>query len=198
MGDVVSLVEKAAETIEADEAEKWPPGWPRVSSRSTTWRTSSPAPQDGRYGRSPGMLPGIGKLQRTTRMDDSTFAPGSDHFVHDRASGGAIRRLRTRPASAGRGRIRNAGPRHQPSPQAAHGDGEDMKKVGKMGGAGIGRHVRWRHADPRAAVRSRRRTSARRFARWTSVCRAWAPLNARPSARVPERISRASAKVTPG
>jgi signal recognition particle GTPase len=32
MGDIVSIVEKAAETIEEEDAESWPSAWPRVSS----------------------------------------------------------------------------------------------------------------------------------------------------------------------
>jgi len=32
MGDVVSLVERAAETIQHEEAKRWPPKWPRASS----------------------------------------------------------------------------------------------------------------------------------------------------------------------
>jgi signal recognition particle subunit SRP54 len=32
MGDVVSIVEKAAAAIEEEDAERWPSAWPRVSS----------------------------------------------------------------------------------------------------------------------------------------------------------------------
>ena len=64
MGDVVSLVEKAAETIEHEEAEKLPPSCRRASSTSTTWPQQLKQMQkmgglDGHVG----MLPGIGKMQ---------------------------------------------------------------------------------------------------------------------------------------
>jgi signal recognition particle subunit SRP54 len=76
MGDVVGLVEKAAETIDQEEAEAIAERMQKGSSISTTRRAAQADAEDRRHEGMLGMLPGIGKMKKQiegANLDDKVF-----------------------------------------------------------------------------------------------------------------------------
>jgi signal recognition particle subunit SRP54 len=78
MGDIVSLVEKAAENFDAEKAQTMAPDEDPASSISMTWPSSCRQMQKlGGMGGIMGMMPGMGKMKdqmSAAGMDDKTFA----------------------------------------------------------------------------------------------------------------------------
>ena len=97
MGDVVSLVEKAAETIEQEEAEtaRQEAGQRQFRSRRSR-RQLRQLRKMGGMGGVMGMLPGVQKikkqLERGQSRRRSDQAPGSDHRLDDQSASARTRR----------------------------------------------------------------------------------------------------------
>ena len=105
MGDVVSLVEKAAETVDQEEAEKL-----AAKLEKGRFDLDDLAAQlrqirrMGGMGGMLGMLPGIGKIKK--QLDEANIderhhqAPGGDHLVDDQGRAAQSEAARTARAGA--------------------------------------------------------------------------------------------------
>ena len=181
MGDIVSLVEKAAEQIDMEKAAKM-----AEKMRKGVFDLDDLSDQLGQIEKMGGMggimsmLPGVAKMKdqlqqfRLRRQDGQ--APARDHLLDDAArapqpASAQRRRAQGQPQEADRGGRRRAGRGGQPPAQAAPPDGrhdENDGRQGRQGHDGQARpddgHGRRRDAEPRAdrrdAEADRRRSGA--------------------------------------
>ena len=201
MGDIVSLVEKAAQAIDAEQAAKMAEKMRKgVFDLNDLSDQLAQIEKLGGLGGVMGMLPGVAKLKDQMavvpfrRKDDQ--APARDHLVDDADGAAQSRRPQGVAQEAhrgGGGRDRRAG---QPPAQAAPPDGRHDEGDGRLGGqarpdgparANDGVRRRHGHADPgadrrdaevgrrrrrrRAAYPARRRPAPSTCRRSSPACR---------------------------
>ena len=178
MGDVVSLVEKAAQTIDAEKAQQI-----AQKMRKGEFDLEDLADQLkqmqklGGMGGVMGMLPGVGKIKQQmagANLDDSVLKRQTRHHLVDDAAGAAPSQgSRCQAQAAHRGRLRHQGRGHQQAAEDAPPDGghdEDDGQEQRHDAAHGGRHGAWAPVAARRARRSSRR--CRRSSR-VSIRRRW-------------------------
>ena len=133
MGDVVSLVEKAAETVDRDEAEKL--AAKMAKGNFDLDDLAGQLRQIRRMGGMGGMLsmlPGIGKLKkqlgRRQHRREHHQAPGSDHLVDDQKRTAQPEIVERFAAAAHCRRFGNVGPGDQSAVEAVPGYGRHDEK----------------------------------------------------------------------
>ncbi len=190
MGDIVSLVEKAAATIDAEKAARVAERMRKGAFDLTDLREQLLQMQQmGGMSGLMGMLPGVAKMknQLASANLDERLLKRQVAAINSmtRAGAPASRHPQGQPQEAHRGRLRHQGRGHQPHAQDAshHGgrhEGDGRRQARADGGnrqhAGAG----LRHAEPRADGQARGKNARRLAARRPAAQRA-APR--RPSAR---------------
>ena len=158
MGDIVSLVEKAASTIDAEKAarvaEKMRKGAFDLSDlRDQLVRNAA----DGRDGRADGHAAGRRQDEEPACLRQSrrarAQASDGDHRFHDAAGAQESRRAEGEPQEAHRRGLRHQGRRHQPHAENAphHGgrdEGDGRRQARPDGGHRQYAGARRRHAEP--------------------------------------------------
>ena len=194
MGDVVSLVEKAAETVDEEEAEalakKMQKGDFDLNDMAKQLRQMR---KMGGLGGLMSMLPGVGKMKdqmAKANVDDKPAqAPGGDHRVDD-AGRTAQPEDHPRLAQAqDRRRLRHLHPGGQQAAEAAHDHVEDDEEDAEDGQEGPDAPRHARHDAARVPV-TRRRGPERAF-------RFNVPIEVRKSMSLKIRLSRGGAKKRP-
>ncbi len=156
MGDVVSLVEKAAETVDRDEAEKLAAKLEK--GRFDLDDLAGQLRQIRRMGGMGGMLamlPGIGKIKKQLRgrqyRREHHQAPGGDHLVDDQGRAAQPQALERLAAAAHCGGLRHHGAGDQPASEAVPGHGRHHEKDEKAGPQRAGAPRAWPRCCPAAA-----------------------------------------------
>ena len=157
MGDIVSLVEKAAATIDAEKAarvaEKMRKGaFDLADLREQLVQMQSMGGMSGLMS----MLPGIAKIKNQIaerNLDEKRAqAPSRDHRFDDAAGAAQSRSAEGKPQAAHRRRLRHQAGGHQPAPQNAshHGrrdEGDGRRQAGADGRPRQHAGARRRHAE---------------------------------------------------
>ena len=196
MGDIVSLVEKAAATIDAEKAARVAEKMRKGAFDLSDLREQLVQMQQmGGIGRADGHAarhrqdeePAGERQPRRARAQ----APGGDHRFHDRAGAPPSRRPQGEPQEAHRRRLRHQGRGHQPAAQDAshHGrrhEGDGRSQARADGGARQHAGVRRRHAVAGTDGEARREDAG------------WNARDAgRPAAGIPRRAGRLAAHARP-
>ncbi len=157
MGDIVSLVEKAAATIDAEKAARVAEKMRKGAFDLSDLREQLVQMQQmGGMAGLMGMLPGIAKMKNqlaSANLDERVLKRQvGDHRFHDAAGAPQSRRPQGEPQEAHRRRLRHQGRGHQPAAQDAshHGrrhEGDGKRRQARTDG-GARQHVgaRRRHA----------------------------------------------------
>jgi signal recognition particle protein len=154
MGDIVGLVEKAAQTIDVEKAHKI-----AEKMKKGAFDLDDLSEQ----------LKQVERMGWRNRRQDGE-APARDHFVDDAEGAPQPKNPRRQAQAPHRRRLRHHARRHQPSAQDAHADGrhdEDDGQEQRHDGQD-GQHdglARWRHDGRRCTVRSRAGEDAGRAGR---------------------------------
>jgi signal recognition particle subunit SRP54 len=163
MGDIVSIVEKAAETIKEEDAERLARRMAKGSSTSNDLRMQLRQMQNmGGMGMLAGMMPGMKKAKQAmaaSGMDDKVLVRhGCDHRLDDAKGARAPRTAQRQAQDPRRQRFGHAGAGRQQAAQDAPGNGprdEADKEDGRA--QGPGRDVRQGRHGRRDAGSYRRR-----------------------------------------
>ncbi len=145
MGDVISLVEKAAETIEQEDAEKlakkMAKGQFDLDDLAAQLRQVR---KMGGMGGIMGMLPGVQKIKKSAQRGQSRREPdqasGSDHRLDDQEGTARSEAAERVAAAAHRGGVGHHGAGDQPPPETVSGHGDDDEKDEQARPEGLMRH----------------------------------------------------------
>ena len=175
MGDIVSLVEKAAATIDAEKAARVAEKMRKGAFDLGDLREQLAQMQKmGGIGGLMGMLPGIAKMKnqiagREPRREGAQAADG-DHRLDDAARAAQPRSAEGEPQAPHRGRLRHQARGHQPAAQDAsrhgrHDEGDERRQARADGRPRADDGVRRRHAEPGRDGEARREDAGRTAAR---------------------------------
>ena len=158
MGDIVSLVEKAAATIDAEKAARVAEKMRKGAFDLADLREQLAQMQSmGGIGGLMGMLPGIAKMKNqiaSANLDEKhAQAPGGDHRLDDAEGAAQSRPAQGEPQEAHRGRLRHQGRGHQQLAEDAsrhgrHDEGDGRRQARADGGPRADDGLRRRHAEP--------------------------------------------------
>ncbi len=168
MGDVVSLVERAAETIQIDEAEKLAAKMAKGKfDLDDLWSQLRQMQRMGGLGALAGMMPGLKGMKGAMdkAQDEQGAGPhGSDAVVDDRQGAGAARDHQRQAQDPCRQGQRDHRPGGQQALEDAPGNGDRDEAAEEDGRAG---------QDRRDVRQGRSRRRARRDGRGTAGGRSW-------------------------
>ena len=158
MGDIVSLVEKAAATIDAEKAARVAEKMRKGAFDLGDLREQLAQMQSmGGIGGLMGMMPGIAKMKnqiacREPRREGAQAADG-DHRLDDAARAAQSRSAQGEPQAPHRGRLRHQAGGHQPAAEDAsrhgrHDEGDERREARADGRPRADDGLRRRHAEP--------------------------------------------------
>ena len=174
MGDIVSLVEKAAATIDAEKAMRTAERMRKGAFDLNDLRDQLEQMQKmGGIGGVMGMLPGIAKLKKSNRRvksrRENPQAPGRHHPVDDAAGAAPSGRPQGEPQEAHRGRLRHQGRGDQQAHQNAPRHGRHDEGHGERQARSAGRPRQCLRHGWRYAERGRYGQARGKYAGWTAA-----------------------------